>query len=80
MEDNISPVPESKEVELTFFDALREVLNGKKVTKREWGNNFYYGALRDGIVVIHKPDGEYYQWIISEADMQGVDWVVIDNP
>ena len=62
---------------LDFPDALRAVIAGHKITKAEWGDDEYYGVLRDGLLMLHKPDG-FHTWIISEADMLGTDWQIFN--
>jgi len=59
---------------MDFFEALRIMSNGDRVTKLEWGDNEYWGQLLDGKLVLHKPDGLCYPWILSEADLKGTDW------
>ena len=80
----ISPVPPKKQIansrEMAFFKALEEVVNGHKITKLEWDDPLYYGVLRDGQLCLHKPDGKFYQWIISEGDLIGEDFVILNNP
>jgi len=76
MEKNISPLPK-KITEMDFPSAMREVITGKKITKIEWDNKSIYGELKDGFLMLRKKDGKYYQWIISEADMVGDDWIII---
>lgn len=61
-----------------FFDALKALKSGKKIHKIEWGDKEYYGILKDGQVQLHKSDGQYYQWIISEGDLSGEDWEIIN--
>ncbi|MGD9276372.1 MAG: hypothetical protein PVJ67_04315 [Candidatus Pacearchaeota archaeon] len=56
---------------------MRQVINGKKVTKLEWKNNNYYGFLNGQWLMIHKPDGKLYVWKVNDGDMLGTDWVVI---
>jgi len=63
---------------LTFPEAMREVLEGKKVTRKEWDDNESYGYLNDGFLMVKKSeDKKDYQWIVSEADMKAVDWLII---
>ena len=62
---------------LDFPDALRAVIAGHKITKAEWGDADYYGILRDGLLMLHKPDG-FHTWIISEGDLAGMDWQALD--
>lgn len=62
---------------LSFFEAMKEVLNGKHIYKEEWGDKAYYGFLNDTILSLHKPDGINYQWVISLGDMEGEDYIVL---
>jgi len=77
-----SPVIEKKEdkplaPEMTFFRAMEFLATGSKIHKLEWDNPGFYGVLSNGQVMLHKPDGNMYQWIINEGDMIGTDWIVI---
>ena len=62
---------------MDFKDALIEVLMGKSITSLEWEDKKYYGILKDEKLMLHKSDGLYYDWIISEGDMRSDDWVVL---
>ncbi len=73
------PSPKPK-VTLDFFEALRAVLTGAQITKSEWEDKACYGVLRGGQLMLHKSDGKFYQWIISEGDMLGEDWMVLMEP
>lgn len=74
-----SPLPKKKiENNMSFSQAITEVVLGKKITKLEWKDEQFYGMLKDELLVLHKPDGKFYQWIISEADLQGTDFIVIN--
>lgn len=79
-----SPIPKPPQedkkptvVMMDFSQAIKEVISGKKIHKLEWISIEYYGFLNDNILSLHKPDGKTYQWILSEGDLMGVDWVVI---
>jgi hypothetical protein len=74
---NESPRPKMP-VGMSFPDALKEVINGKKITKMEWMNKDIYGILANGILMLHKEDG-FHQWVLSEGDLNGRDWVVLDQ-
>lgn len=76
VKEEMSPTP-PKIKEMDFPDALKEVIAGKKITKLEWCNKEVYGVLEDGFLMLWKDDGKKYQWIISEADLKGEDFVVI---
>jgi hypothetical protein len=57
----------------TALNLLRD-LPGAEITKLEWGDPQYRGALRDGRLQLHKPDGRWYDWLVSEGDLAGRDW------
>ncbi len=48
----VSPVPKNKKVSkmMTFADAMKEVVDGKRVTKLEWERIDEYVFLKDGLV------------------------------
>jgi hypothetical protein len=75
-----SPVPHKKEVEepvkLTLPQALNFVIDGKRITKLDWEDESSYGLLKDGLLKICIK-GKIYDWIISEADLIGIDWIVL---
>lgn len=78
---NTSPLPKKAEAVqtlLTFPDAMREVINGKKVTKLEWATSEVFLQLKDGFLKIYR-DSKYYDLIVSEGDMIGTDWVVVEE-
>jgi hypothetical protein len=60
---------------LNFYDAIKEIVNGKKVTKLEWANDDYV-FMKAEILHIHR-DGADHRWIISEADIVGEDYVLL---
>ncbi|MDD5013714.1 MAG: hypothetical protein PHW73_01255 [Atribacterota bacterium] len=62
---------------LSFYDAIKEVMAGRKISKREWNNTDYFGILRDSKLMLHKPDGKFYDWIINDGDINGEDWFII---
>ena len=61
---------------MNFFDALKAVLAGSLITKGEWEDPNFYGLLKNGRLTIFL-NGRDYDWIITEADMLGEDWIVI---
>jgi hypothetical protein len=75
-----SPVPQKIEeaiIELSFGEAMNEVLLGKKIHKLEWKDENYYGFINDTVLSLHKPDNKIYQWILSEGDISGTDYIVL---
>lgn len=74
----MSPSVKDMPQEVGSFDfngAVQAMLNGKKVTKLEWANDDYC-FLKAEILHIHTK-GRDHKWIISEADLVGVDWVLL---
>ena len=74
----VSPVPLQgrKPLELSFPDAMREVMDGKKVTRLAWESNSIFGCLKDTFLMIFIR-GEYHQWIVNDGDLTAIDWVVL---
>ncbi len=84
MENNvvgISPKPREPKSDnskqMDFPEAIRQIIDGNKVTKLEWDDNKYYGVLKDGFLMLHKPDDEFYKWLVSDGDLEGTDWVIL---
>ena len=61
---------------MDFPAAIECMADGYKITKIEWANKEIYGLLKDGKLMLHLPDG-YHDWIISDGDLEGTDWIVI---
>jgi len=62
---------------MDFSQALRKVIDGKKISKLEWDDVEIYGLLKDGILQIRLADKEFYTWKVSEGDLLGFDWFVV---
>lgn len=72
-----SPVPIKKdESELDFYEALRQIMMGKSVTKLEWNNRSVYGILKDGRLTLHRDDKDH-DWLLTDGDIYGDDWVIL---
>lgn len=67
----------NKRKELSFPDAIQEVINGKKVTKTDWNNPNIYIFLKDERLKIHLTDEKDHDLIVSEQDLLGIDWETI---
>ena len=71
-------LPKGKEKEqMTFLDALAHAIKGSKIHKMEWASKDFYAHRSNSMLMLHKPDGKDYQWIISDGDMFGEDWIVL---
>jgi hypothetical protein len=62
---------------LSFYDALKEVTDGKKVTKDEWGDPAVFVELRNEKLMIKLEDGTFHPLIVSYGDLTGDDWIVV---
>lgn len=81
-EQSFSPVPaaaraRSLPVQMNFYDALEGLAGGKKITKLEWNNAEFYGILSETHLKLHRPDGKLYDWVLTDGDMVGTDWIII---
>jgi len=63
---------------LNFPQAIEQIIAGKKVTKIEWDSNDEYAVLKDTFLMLHMRSGEWFKWIISDGDLFGTDYIVID--
>jgi len=83
MNEAMSPAPKKVEekVDLNQMDfptALKEVIEGKKITKLEWCNKDMYGIFENDWLILYREDGKPHQWMLNGGDLQGKDWVVIN--
>ena len=63
--------------QFTFKEALDRMIEGKKVTKLEWKND-HYGYISKITALLHiYRDGKDHQWILSEGDILGEDYVIV---
>ena len=60
----------------SFYEILKSVTIGKKITKLEWNNKEIYGVLKDTLLQLHKDDG-FHTWILNEGDLVGTDWITL---
>jgi hypothetical protein len=77
MEETLTPIPKNSgvTVEMSFYDALKEVNKGKKISRVTW-NNSDYCLMIDGFLSIFTK-GDFHRWSINDGDMEGVEWIVI---
>jgi len=81
VEESMSPTPNKPTVVAVtylFSDALKQILEGKKITRVEWQNKKIFGQLVNGSLMLHKEDDVYYIWQLSDGDILADDWVVLD--
>ncbi len=69
-----------EEKKLSFFEALKAVKEGKKITKLEWNDKQVYGFLynnNNNILCLHQKNGEINSWILNDGDLLGNDWIIL---
>jgi hypothetical protein len=75
--ENISPVPqELKPLNMTFSEAVGELLNQKRITRLDWDDKNEYGYIKDEYLMIHTK-GQDHRWLLRDCDMMATDWIVL---
>ena len=63
-------------VGMDFSQAIRRVIDGKKITRPEWGA--WYGSIHEERLKLFRPeDGKFVDWIVSQGDLIALDWRVV---
>ena len=77
VEETLTPMPktQSKPMTMSFFDALKKIQEGKRITRISWANKDYC-LMKDGWLTIFTKDA-FHTWIINDGDMDGQDFVLI---
>ncbi len=68
-----SPIPEPKL--LDFYEALKWVNVGKRITRKEWNNPEIYGFLHNDLLKINNNSVD--NWILSVGDITAEDWITL---
>lgn len=58
----------------TFSEAMQRIIDGARLTRVEWDNPKVCIFLVDGLLKIRLADGSLKALIVSDGDMQAVDW------
>lgn len=78
-----SPTRQKNKVEaveqMNFSKAVHRLLEGKNLNKVSWNNPNLYMFIsdNDGLLKLHKEDGEVEDLILHKQDFEDVDWTVI---
>lgn len=59
-----------------FPTAMKEVAEGKRISKEDWKDANIYGEMKDDKLIIYMNNKVNY-WIITTADLEGKDWYVL---
>jgi hypothetical protein len=60
---------------MDFPDAIRQLINGKRIARVEW-HNADYGVLRNGWLTIFR-DGTFHTWLVNDGDLMADDFIVL---
>lgn len=87
MNDNLTPIDQDGDVLspiemrmpklMSFPDAIRELINGKRIARVEW-HNADYGVLRDGWLTIFR-NGTFHTWSVNDGDLTNDDWIILED-
>ena len=72
----LSPKPVEAQQLLSFYDALREVAKGNRMTRISWNDENEYGVLLEGTLTIHTK-GAFHGWLVNDGDLEGTDWILL---
>jgi len=62
---------------MDFSDAIKSIINSKKVARKSWKDKRIYCLLKEELLQIHKAgekEDETHVWIVNEWDMIADDW------
>ena len=73
----LTPAPrvQGKAITMSFPDAVKEIIKGKKVARLSWENQDY-GLLKDGWLEIFT-NNNFHVWKVSDGDLESNDWVIV---
>ena len=62
--------------ELDFYEALKQVIAGKKITRKAWGTTACV-FLHAAVLHLRKEDGTLHALLVSEGDVLATDWTAV---
>ena len=65
---------------MDFYEALRSVMDGARVTRREWSNREVYMVMNEGRLRIMNGvlgDDRLHDLILQDADITAEDWSMV---
>jgi len=77
-DDVITPVVPLAPKSMNFYDALREVADGKRIRRLSWEPKDVYGLMMNSALMLYM-NNKFVNWIVSDGDMSGTDWVVVTD-
>ena len=77
-----SPVPVKnvevtrKPIEMSFIDALKQTIDGKKITRIAWDTNTIFGQMKEEQLMLFR-NGEFHSWTLVPGDITANDWILL---
>ena len=72
--------PQPRIVEMDWPDAMRAILNGKKIRRRSWANVELYVVMTGWGLEHRTESGAMHQLTVCAADLMAEDWIIVrDN-
>jgi len=62
---------------MDFYEALKVASEGAMIHSLAWDDMRNYAMFVGGVLKLHKPDGKFYDWIISESDLMEEDYITL---
>lgn len=76
---NLTPKrKKGQSITMSFPDAIREVINGRKVRRLSWQTESDHGLLKGGWLTIYTK-GDYHTWSINDGDLESNDWIIVKD-
>ena len=72
---NLTPLPEPTMTTMTFPDAIKKIIDGKRVTRMEWKNKDYCLLLNEWLSIYTKDD--FHVWKVNDGDLNATDWIEV---
>lgn len=72
-------LPQTYPSGLGFPMAVEMVIGGKKISRASWENKGIYLALHEGWLSLFQPGRPPAKVLLSQADLEGADWIIADD-
>jgi hypothetical protein len=62
-----------------LFEALQYVNEGGRISRGEWGDKGFFVEIHAQVLCLHKPDGIYHPWILTQDDFDATDFEILTD-
>ena len=78
-----SPVPsatsDDRRGNITFYQALKRVVEGRMATREGWENEEEYMFMRNEMLGIHREGKDFNYFNVREPDVIATDWYIVNG-